>query len=373
MKNKHKYYFGVLFFLIAQLLFLQVAVGASDSNSKSAVEKRQKLEIERFFLGGKNEQSVPQIPMAIELYNQAVEFFEKNEYEMAVEALNSSIALDSRISLAYELLAEIYYLKQDFDKALESYKKAFSLDPSARLREKIEKVQGEANVEEGLDTYHEEHFIIKYKGGSEGYDGYYLKNLLRETYRIISKDFGHYFRHKTVVLFYDAKEFYEVTGKPHWVGGLYDGKIRLPAHQNNLSALELRALVMHEMTHAFVSSVGGMQVPAWIHEGLAQYEENKVRPIDLFIFKAAVKTNSLIPIETLVYEKLSLEGADPLNVMLFYQESFKFVSYMVERYKMYRVKNILGHIKDGEDSVSAIESVLKISLKRLDKEWRSTL
>ncbi|MDD5226451.1 MAG: peptidase MA family metallohydrolase [Candidatus Omnitrophica bacterium] len=343
----------------------------NDDRGKETVERRQKIEIERFYAGkGGN---APMTPMAIELYNDAVKFFEKNEFELAREALKESLSLEPRNALALELLGEIENLQQNFKMAENYYKQSYLVSPSTRLRQKIEKIQKENLVEKDLDTYDEEHFIIKYRKGEQGYEGYWLKNLLRDAYRQISQDFGAYFNHKTTVLFYSGNEFHDVTGQSLWVGGLYDGKIRLPAYRQGFRELDLRAAAVHEMTHAFVASLSGMRAPPWIHEGLAEYEQNKIQPVNTTVFNAAIRTKTLMPMSRLLSETLRIEKMDPLEVALFYQEVFELVRYMVERFQMYRMKEILLKFKEGKPAEQAIEEVLGMSTSQLEYEWLSAI
>lgn len=364
---------SAVLFLTLCLLFSVRGYAAvnDDDHGKETVERRQKIEIDRFYSGkGGN---APMTPMAIELYNDAVKFFEKNEFELARDALNESLSLEPRNALALELLGEIENLQQNFEKAEYYYKQSYLVSPSTRLRQKIEKIQKENLVEKDLDTDDEEHFIIKYRKGEQGYEGYWLKNLLREAYRQISQDFGAYFNHKTTVLFYSGNEFHDVTGQSMWVGGLYDGKIRLPAFHQGFRELDLKAAAVHEMTHAFVASLSGARAPAWIHEGLAQYEQNKIQPVNTSVLQAAIRTNSLMPMNRLLSENLQIDKMDPLEVALFYQEVFSLVNYMVERFQMYRMKEILVKFKEGKPAEQAIEEALGISSSELEKEWLATV
>lgn len=367
-KNKSVMFFFALCFLLSEIGHAAVN---DDDHGKETVERRQKIEIDKFYAGRSG--NAPMAPMAIELYNDAVKFFEKNEFELAREALKESLSLEPRNALALELMGEIENLQQNFEKAEYYYKQSFLVSPSVRLRQKIEKIQKENVVEKDLDTDDEEHFLIKYRKGEQGYEGYWLKNLLRSNYRQISQDFGTYFSHKTTVLFYSGKEFHDVTGQSLWVGGLYDGKIRLPSYRQGFRELDLQMAVAHEMTHAFVAYLGGMRAPAWIHEGLAQYEQSKVQPVNTAVFNAAVRTKSLIPMSRLLSENLQMDKMDPMEVALFYQEVFMLVKYMVERFQMYRMKEILLKFKEGKPAEQAIEEVLGISTSQLEKEWLATI
>lgn len=352
-----------------------LSLAAKDDDRKQsaeAVEKLQKIELEKYFYGLAQGGNAPALPMAIKLYNEASEFFEKGEYKLAHEAASESLQLEPRNPLAWELLGELANLQQDFEKAKDYYQKSYRLNPSPRVKAKLEKLGKEQLVESKLDTYDEEHFIIKYRRGDPRYEGAMLKDLLFTTYRAVSRDLGFYLRNKIVVLFYEADEFRYVTEQPHFVGGLYDGKIRLPAYRKGMTERDLRALVRHEMAHAFVAYMSGLRAPAWVQEGLAEYEENKVRPVDLSVLKAARRSGETIPID-----RFLLMGADmksqPGELALFYQQAFSFTSYLVERFGMYRIKEILGEMKKGNDSFTAIENVLRISSARLEKEWLASL
>ena len=349
--------------LLCSLSVVLCAIGSAaiddNDHGKEAVERRQKIEVERFYAGQSG--SAPMAPIAIGLYNDAVKFYEKHEFELARTALHESLSLEPRNALALELLGEI------------DYKQSYLVSPSTRLRQKIEKIQKENSVEKDLDTYDEEHFIIKYRKGEQGYEGSWLQNLLRDAYRQISQDFGAYFNHKTVVLFYSSQEFHDVTGQDMWVAGLYDGKIRLPAYRQGFREDNLRAAAVHEMTHAFVASLSDARAPAWIHEGLAEYEQNKVLPVNMTVFDAAVRKKTLIPMSSLLSENLQKNKLEPMEVALFYQEVYSLVSYMVERYQLYRMKEILLKFKEGKPAEQAIEEVLGISASQLEKEWLATI
>lgn len=362
--------------LICVLVFTPALRAAEEKTyAQEALEKRQRVELLSFFMKEPGQAKLPQTSMAIELYNQGVEFYEKKDYEPALIAFESSLKYDGSNALAYELMADIYYFQQKMELAAENYRKAFEIAPRKGLKEKLEKIQTETQVESGMSTYHEEHFIIKYKGEGEGarYEGFDLREMLRENYRQISKDFAYYFNHKVVVLLYDQAEFEQLTKLPHWAAGVYDGKVRMPAYKSNFSDQELRALTAHELTHAFVSAMSQGRAPVWINEGLAEYEEAKVTENKLMIFKAAVKTDSLLTLDELTYQNGLLEVKDTLKVALFYEQAYQFTSYLIDRYGMFKIKQLLEAFGEGKNTDAAIRDVLKISMRQLEQAWRETL
>jgi hypothetical protein len=219
---------------------------------------------------------------------------------------------------------------------------------------------------------HEEHFIIKYQNQDHSIEGFDLRELLREAYRMISQDFGYYFKNPIVVALYDEQDFKEITATPHWVGGMYDGKVRMPLKKFSFDDKELRSLATHEVTHAFVAAISSQHAPAWINEGLAQVEEDKIKKIDLLVFDSAVKTNSLLPLDQLTGQTSISSIKDQLAASLFYQQSFHFTQYLVKRYGMFNLKKMLAEYAKGKNSDEVMRNVLQVPLPRLEKEWHTT-
>lgn len=366
-------------FFVAALLFSLPGTGIclEEESEKAAaakeLETRGRTEILTYFLGEPKDASGVKLPIAIDLYNQAVEFYEKKEYELAREALEDSLAYDSRNPFAHELLGDIAYYEQKMDEALEHFEAAFRLKARQDLKEKILKIQKEKQVESGLATYREEHFILKYHGEESGLKDFELLDFLRSAYREISQDLGYFFKHKVVVLLYDELEFRELTAVPHWSVGVYDGKIRLPMYQKGFGPKEILKIIRHEVTHAFVVEIAGARCPAWLNEGLAEYEEAKVEAPDFHVFRAAIRTNALFPLASLFDRGKILEIKDPLEVEVFYQQSHQVVNYLVGRYGMFQVKKMLESFAKGRDSFEAVQEVLKISPLELERQWKETL
>jgi len=66
---------------------------------------------------------------AIELYVDAVQLNELNENDKAVQKLNQAVKVDTRFSLGYSLLGNIYQQEQDYRQAAASYQTATNLNP----------------------------------------------------------------------------------------------------------------------------------------------------------------------------------------------------------------------------------------------------
>jgi len=367
----------LLYGMILSLIGIAQGLPAFGQDQETAaerlLERRQKTELMGFFLKNPDQAQLPQTPIAIELYNQAAGHFQRQDYDLARETLKDALRYDERNSFAYELLADIDYLESRLEKAKKNYRKAYVLRPSEDLRKKIEKLGREFQTEKDFKTYRDEKFILKHDGTLSEEAFTRIRTVLAETYKTISQDFGYYFKQPAIVLLYGAEDFRKITELPHWVSGVYDGKIRMPQSPAGLLGQDIRALAAHEMTHAFVAGMSGGDAPAWINEGLAEYQENKVKEQDLIVFRAAVKTKTLLSLDQLMNEEKLAEETDPLFANLFYVQSFRIVSYLVDRFGMFRIKQLLMEFAKGKDSNEAIWHVFKVSPEQLEKEWKATI
>ncbi len=366
--------FGVAFGALLGLLMAVPAFAAEKEKTRAEelLERRQKVQIMGYFLKDPKDAEIPETGIAVQSFNQAVEFFQKEEYDLAREAVEESLALDDANAFAYELLGDIDSVQDKLADAKKNYEISYNLDPKPEVKEKIEKLGAEQKVQKKLSTYKEEHFVIRYQREQDKDRGFELRELLRATYANISKEFGHYFSRQVVVMLYDADDFREISGLPHWAAGLYDGKIRMPFNNSGFNDAELKALTAHEMTHAFVAAISASRAPAWINEGLAEYMESKQRPVDMIVFNSAIKTGNLMPLVELLAQDATSKLQDPLVVTLFYEQSYHLVNYLVNRYGMFMVKQMLVEFGKGKTSEEVIGDKLRISSARLEKEWKAT-
>ena len=80
--------------------------------------------------------------------------------------------------------------------------------------------------------------------------------------------------HVTVIL-YAGREYFHLMETPDWVGGFYDGKIRVPLESGHVGDEGFLSLLRHELAHAFLDRISHGRAPAWLQEGLAQYIEGR--------------------------------------------------------------------------------------------------
>jgi len=108
-------------------------------------------------------------------------------------------------------------------------------------------------------------------------------------------------RPKIRVVFYRRAAFAEVTGLGDWAGGVFDGTIRVPVESLGDERERLRAVLRHELMHAFIHYVSGGNAPAWLNEGLAQWIERpgEGRALDIALARGRLRGHDLFPLTSL--------------------------------------------------------------------------
>ena len=175
----------------------------------------------------------------------------------------------------HELLGDLRDREENLEEALRSWRHAFELDPTDRVREKILKAERDQQSRAGYQFARSSHFNVRYDGEVDADLAASVMEFLEAQYWELSDEYKHAPTQPITVLLYPNREFREVTQAAEWVGGLYDGKIRVPL--GGLARLDERArrVLRHELTHAVVHSKSRGHAPRWLHEGLAQVAEGR--------------------------------------------------------------------------------------------------
>jgi len=194
---------------------------------------------------------------------------------IALSAVLDGLTRDAERAELHELLGDLRDREERVEEALSAWRESFRLKSTDRVREKILKAEREMNVGRYYDVAATSHFNVRYDGNVDARLADEVMDYLEEQYGALADEFRHAPPQPINLLLYPTREFREVTQAPEWVGGLYDGKIRVPL--GGLSRLDprARAVLRHEMTHAFVHSKTRGQCPRWLHEGLAQIMEGR--------------------------------------------------------------------------------------------------
>ena len=205
------------------------------------------------------------------------------------------------------------------------------------------------------------HFSVKFQGPAEEAIAYRSVEILEAAYYRIGAALNVYPTQPIEVVLHTQQQFFDVTKAPSWAGGLYDGRIHVPVKgAEKISPERLTEVLSHELTHAFVTNVGGPAVPDWLHEGLAGVMEQS-GPADEQDFMA--HTSARMPLGSLM-KSFALLPED--SVHLAYAEAAVAVKRMIDLRGTSAVVGLLRAIKSDTSFENAFQANVGMRFQDFD-------
>lgn len=319
-------------------------------------------------------------------YEEAIEEF-KDAAEEIEDEYDISEDEEAREELVgvYHWLATAYTKNNMPQKAEETYRKILEISPlDIKARKRLDKTgreereEREERVESKFLEKESAHFILKFEGTEEKeYEAPEILETLEKAYKKVGADLGYYPQEKTACIIYPSKEkFRYVTDTYYWIGGLYDGKIRIPLSIELEVAEHFKGTLVHEYTHHVIHGKTKNNCPSWLSEGLAQYEdrsyeENREKEEKrMEVLSQSLEENTLVPPKR-VTPLFQTEDTELVN--LAYYESYSVVKYLIARYGLKGVNRLLEKLGEGVSIDEALETVFHIDYQALDREWHKFL
>jgi len=133
-----------------------------------------------------------------------------------------------------------------------------------------------------------------------------------------------------------------------------------------------KGALVHELTHLVVhqatfSPYG--QLPLWLDEGLAMYNEGELEPVYRSCLQEAILEDELISVRSLC----SPFSAYTEKALLSYAQSYSLVEYLLDNYGQDRMLELLTILKQGSTYDEALTEVYSFDIDGLDTHWRATL
>ena len=152
-------------------------------------------------------------------------------------------------------------------------------------------------------------------------------------------------------------------------------KICVP-HSSLSSRQGLASTLVHEFTHAAVYELGGTRVPAWLNEGLATYVCGDLaalpaRRIDLIASRYPDLARTPRLDASLSSADMRKDAADRVDAA--YYLAANLVEYWIDRQGLESVREALVQIRRGRSAARAVGRSTGISLRALERDWRSRL
>jgi uncharacterized protein (TIGR02996 family) len=246
-----------------------------------------------------------------------------------------------------------------------------SNDPSVQsyIRTVTSKVQRTDQIEGRLTSRDGAHFIVKYDGDTDSDTWTVVLDILEDAYREIGQKFGHFPSKPVIVVLHPNATFQTQTGSPAWADGLYDpvlGRIHVPTQGALTDRAWLKRVLRHEFVHALLHDQQGINhnsLPTWLNEGLAMQLSSDHWPDVEQLRRHEV---SLIPLTALEGSWAELSG-DAASVA--YLEADSATRYLINRYGMHEVQQLLLRLKKKQSLPTAIQAQLSLSYDQFQSRW----
>jgi len=268
----------------------------------------------------------------------------------------------------YVALGNAYEADNRLDDALEAWDEARRLgDRSDVLARRISRARADWAYSHGqryraTDAF-EIYFDPRIGRSIVDFVGDSLENALPDERRFFLGDLAG----PIVVILYEGRRFFEMREMPDWVGGSFDGKIRVPIDLARPPDEALLGLLRHELAHAFLARLSHARAPGWLQEGLAQFVEG--RRVDAAT-AAASFAESPLDILTALESALG-QRADRGAARRAYALSLSFVEYLGDRNGLAGVVCIASDLGRGFDLDEAFERQFGASPQALESAWLS--
>lgn len=283
-------------------------------------------------------------------------YYGLQEYDNARSSLEQALKENGRDFTARKYLAYTLYRQDDLETSLEQAESALEIQKDPELLAFQNRLQKEmAVMEEDYRDQKLPQFKIQFSRFEHDESRLTVSGILKEVYREVGREMNFYPDQPVTVILYNDRDFFDVTRSPGWAGGIYDGKIRLPIKDITGKERELRRIIFHEYSHALIRALTPF-CPMWLNEGLAEYFSLE-DPVE--------RIGQLIPLKNLE----NRFPADPRTVAVAYRESYSAVVYLIDKYGLYRIKELLEALAREKDIRRAFDSVLYTSYDRFLETW----
>jgi len=177
-----------------------------------------------------------------------------------------------------------------------------------------------------------------------------------------------------IYIYPSRDDFMSATGSPDWaIGKTVTSRREIYTFSGDDSFAE--SVLPHEMTHLIFREFTGFkeEIPLWLNEGLAQWEEQAKRTQAVKVAKRLITGNRYVPLSSLMsvdVKKLVADG----NAGEFYAQSASLVGFLIEKHGSERFRKMCGHLRDGktmDDSLRFAYPDTIRNIEELEKAWKS--
>jgi tetratricopeptide (TPR) repeat protein len=316
----------------------------------------------------------------------------EQDLERAREHLVRALARTPDFSKAHKILGLIEYRRGREKEAIERMEKATALDRSdeeARLI--LERWKEEGKVAGRFQEFRTRRFTVRHDPKIPAAAAADLARHLEAAADAIGDSLGRRPADSLVVVLFDEEGFRRATGTYHWIGGIFDGQIKIPVavKDGRLAGSRedrLRGL-QHELTHALVREIYP-GCPNWLNEGIAQFFEllpvgdvdaegerragerraERRRRIEEDLRQNRARRTPFAKIPSRLWEVSSEPEA-----RWSYVQGLGFVEFLAGKHLVFRLRLLLETARKERSLQRAVELTYGKSLEALEEAWWGSL
>ncbi len=310
--------------------------------------------------------------------NLVIAYWTLRDPALTRELLEKTIGLGPDEPFPHLALADLLYEKDDLAGAANHLDIATQrATQDSTLKSFLEfvtaKVKREHRVEQKFLSRESSHFTVKFDGEEDHAVWNRVAEILEDSYRDIGQKFGYFPDKPIMVVLHTRETFQSATGSPAWADGLFDplgGRIKVPTQGALTDQAWLTRVLRHEFVHALLHQrMGGRlgAVPTWLNEGLAMQLAGDPWPDIDQLVRGQV---TLIPLNNLE----GGWGGLPSNAAtVAYLEGNSATLYLIDRFGMEKVREIIGLLANGQPIGAAVQDRLFIPYDQFQRRWIDTL
>jgi tetratricopeptide (TPR) repeat protein len=318
----------------------------------------------------------PQNPAAY--LNLVLGYWELKDPALTPEVLEEAMRLAPNDPMPHIIFAEMLIGRDDLANAashLQHAKERVSTSPKAQsyLNYLITKIEKTQKAEQKFLARESSHFTVKFDGDENYAVWNGVLEILEEAYREIGQQLGYYPSKPILVVLHTKESFQSSTGGPAWADGLFDwieGRIKVPTQGALTDKAWLTRVLRHEYVHALLhNQMGGhsRRIPTWLNEGLAMQLAGDPPPDIPALVRGQVTLTNLTHLEG------PWGGLTGTQALVAYLEGNSATKYLIDRFGMGKVQEILGVLATGQPIAAAMQDRLFISYDEFQRRWTDEL
>ncbi len=311
--------------------------------------------------------------------NLTYAYWQSTNPALTREMLERAVAAEPGKAWTHLALADYLFTKHDDLAGARSHvNQAMQVDGAAiesqpLLKALAEKLARAEQAEHHYVSRESSHFVVKFNG-TEDYEVWTrVLTILEDAYRDIGQRFSYFPPRPIIVVLHTKAAFQTATGSPAWADGLFDpmlGRIQVPTQNALTDQAWLTRVLRHEYVHALLHQrVEGRlgAVPTWLNEGLAMHLAGDPWPDLDQIARGEI---TLIPLQQL---EGGWGGFSHAMAGRAYLEGHSAVKYLIERFGMGRIQDLLSDLAQRRSFADAVTHHLSTSYEELQRQWINEL